>query len=250
MIDERIAQRRADVRDEVRRGRLRRTVVLLVVLAVVAALVLVERSALVGLEEVLVTGTDRTSPDEIRDAAGLVLGTSTLRLRLREAEARVEALPLVRTATARRVDPLTVQVDVVERVPVAVARGGGQERLVDRDGVVLVEGTLDGLPRIQLPVVPPAVGQTAAALPALDNAMAAWRGLSGPLRAEVAVYEASGADELDLLLVDGTRVRFGRAARVDEKVRALGAVLGDLDGVTVEVIDVRAPSAPVIVGAP
>jgi hypothetical protein len=43
-------------------------------------------------------------------------------------------------------------------------------------------------------------------------------------------------------------VRFGRAERVDEKVRALGAILGDVGDSPVTVIDVRAPSAPVVIG--
>lgn len=249
MIDERIAERRAQVRDEDRRRRLRRTVAVLVLLAVVAVLVLVERSALVALEEVEVVGLDRLSVDEVVDAADLELGTSTVRLRLRAAAERVEALPLVRSADARRVDPLTVRIEVEERRPALVVRGAGESRLVDRDGVVLVDGELEGLPTIVLPVAPPPAGSPVGDDAALGNAHRAWRGLSGPLRAEVDVYDAAGPDELSLVLRSGTQVRFGRADRIDEKVRALGAVLDDLGETEVEAIDVRAPSAPVVIPA-
>lgn len=248
MIDERIAARRAQVREERRRSRLRRTLAMVAVTAVVVALVLVERSELVGLEEVQVTGTDRVDPAEVREAAGLVLGTSTLRLRLDEASDRVTSLPAVREATARRVDPLTVRIEVVERVPALVAVGGGTERLVDRDGVVLAEGTFEGLPVVTLPGPPPAVGEEVAADPVLANAHETWRGLSGPLRAATERYEALGPEELTLHLDRGVEVRFGRAERLDEKVRALGAVLGDVGETPIEVIDVRAPGAPVVVG--
>lgn len=248
MIDERIAERRAGVRDERRRGRLRRTIVAVMAVVVVGALVAIERSPLVGLEEVRVSGTDRLEVDAVLDAADLRLGTSTLRLRLGDAEDRVEELPLVREADARRLDPLTVSIEVVERRPALVVVGDGEEVLVDRDGVLIATGEVDGLPTIALSARPPEVGSDVDEDPALANAHRAWRGLSGPLRADVERYDAVGPDELSLQLSSGIEVRFGRADRVDEKVRALGAVLGDLGDAEVEMIDVRAPSAPVVVG--
>jgi len=250
MIDTRIAERRAAVRDEGRRRRLRRTIGLVVVVALVTAVVLVERSDLVGLEEIEVVGTNRLDAETIREAADLALGTSTLRLRLGRVEERVETLPLVASARAQRVDPLTVRIEVVEREPALVAVGDQGPVLLDRDGLVLVVGDLDGLPRIDVRGAAPQPGDSAAVDPGLANAVRAWRGLSGPLRARVTRFEAHGPDELTLHLDSGVEVRFGRAERVDEKVRALGAVLGDIGDTVVAIIDVRAPSAPVVIGGP
>jgi cell division protein FtsQ len=248
VIDDRIAQRRAQVRDDRRRRRLRRTITIIVLLVLAVVLVFVERSALVGLEEVRVEGIERLTALEVERAAGLELGTSTLRLGLRAAETRVEALPLVRAADARRLDPLTVVIEVTERVPTLNVVGDDGDVLVDRDGVVLVDGEVEGLPIIELPAAPPEPGGTVADDPALDNAYRVWRSLSGPLRTEVEVYEAEAADVLTLRMRSGVEVRFGRAERVDEKVRALGAVLEDVGDTEVTVIDVRAPSAPVVIG--
>lgn len=252
MIDERIAERRAAVRDGQRRGRLRRTLWVLVLLAVLAGLIALERSALVGLEEVTVGGVERLDPDAVRTAADLELGTSTLRLGLGAATERVAALPLVERVEARRTDPLTVHLEVVERTPALTVRGEDVVRFVDRAGVVIdeVDGEeRDGLtvPEIVLGSVPPAVGEGVDAEPALANAHATWLGLSGPLRAEVVRYRAAGPDELTLELRSGVDVRFGRAERVDEKVRALGAVLEDVGDTPIEAIDVRAPAAPVVI---
>jgi cell division protein FtsQ len=246
VIDERIAERRRQVRGERRRWRLRRTLVVVLLLVLAVALVVVERSALVGLEEVQVTGTERLDPEEVLDAADLALGTSTLRLRLGAVEERVEGLALVREATARRLDPLTVRIEVAERQPSLNVRHGDERRLVDREGIVLADGWVDGLPEVRLSGEVPAPGEAVDADPALANAHRAWRSLSGPLRAEVVRYDAGGGDELTLRLRSGTQVRFGRAERVDEKVRALGAVLEDVADLEVAVIDVRAPSRPVI----
>lgn len=247
MIDERIAERRRGVREDRRRARLRRTVLLTAVIVVAAALVAVERSALVGLEEIRVAGVERLGADEVREATRLELGTSTLRLRLGRVEERVEQLPVVREADARRLDPLTVVVEVVEREPSLVAQAGDERVAVDREGIVLGEGGASGVPRVHLDGDLPAPGETVAENPGLHNAFLAWRGLTGPLRSEVTRYDASGPNDLVLRLESGVRVRFGRADRIDEKVRALGVILEDIGDAEVREIDVRPPSAPVVV---
>lgn len=248
MVDERIAARRAEVRGDRRRRRLRRTTLVAVLLVVAVLVVVVERSSLVALAEVRVEGTNRVDADDVRTAADLELGTSTLRLPLDRARARVESLPLVATAEVRRLDPLTVLIDVTEREPVAVVEGDGGAVLVDADGVVVAEGREEGLAVIRMgqgrvPDPGDAIGEA----PAAANAHAALGALPGPVRSLVGTYVAQGPDELELQLLDGTRVRFGRAERVDEKARALGAVIEDLDGRAVEQIDVRAPERPVVV---
>lgn len=248
MVDERIAARRAEVRDDRRRRRLRRTVLVVVLIALVVVAALVERSSLVALAEVRIEGTTRLDEEAVRAAADLQLGTSTLRLPLADARERVESLPLVASADVRRLDPLTVLVEVSERVPTAVVERGRRAVLVDGDGVVIARGREAGLPVIRMRGGRlPDPGQAVARAPAAANAHAALSALPGPVRSLVATYEAQGPDDLELRLVDGTRVRFGRAERVDEKARALGAVLEDLAGRTVGEIDVRAPERPVVV---
>lgn len=248
MVDDRIAARRAEVRDERRRRRLRRTVLVATLLGLAVVAVLVERSSLVALAEVRVAGTDRLDDATVREAADLRLGTSTLRLPLDEARERVEALPLVASADVRRLDPLTVLVEVTERQPVAVVRHDDQAVLVDAEGVVVAPGEEPGLPVIRLAEGRlPAPGASIDEAPAAANAHAALSQLPGPVRSLVEAYVAREADELDLRLASGTTVRFGRADQVAEKARALGAVIEDLGGRQVAAIDVRAPSRPVVI---
>lgn len=246
-IDERIAERRREVRRERQRRRRRRTITVVVVLALVAAFWAVERSALVGLESIEVTGVDRLSEEAVLEAADLELGTSTLRLRLGRVEERIGRLPLVRDVDASRLDPLRVRIEVTERQPVLVARGGGQQVLVDRTGVVMMAGELDGLPVVRLAEEPPAPGERGPADGGLAAAVTTWRELSGPLRTEVVDLDARDPADLDLQLRSGVRVHLGRAERIDEKVRALGAVLEDVGDTDVTVIDVRAPARPAVV---
>jgi cell division protein FtsQ len=247
-IDDRIAERRREVRRERQLARRRRTVTVMVIGVVLLVLVVIERSPLVGLESIEVVGVQRLTEDEVLDAADLELGTSTLRLRLGRVEDRVAALPLAREVSARRLDPLRVRIEVVEREPVLVARGGGVGPvLVDRSGWVIDEGEVEGLPTVALRDVPPAVGERGPEAGPLDEAVTTWHGLSGPLRAEVVAYREAAPGDLELELRSGVTVRFGRAERIDEKVRALGAVLEDVGETSITAVDVRAPARPVVV---
>lgn len=246
-VDGRIAERRKQVRDQERRRRLRRTISAVVFIAVLIVAFLVERSSLVALDEVEVVGAVRLDPDVVRDAADLPLGTSTLRLRLGPAEERVEALPLVAGAEVARVDPLTVRIVVQERVPVLVAASGGKRVLVSSDGTVIARGAEDGLAIVEVRAGGlPEVGDEVATSPPLEAALAIHLGLSGPLRTEVVRYIARAIDDIDAVLASGVTVRIGSADRLDEKARALGAVLEDLGAEPVGTIDVRAPRAPVV----
>ncbi|MBW3619335.1 MAG: FtsQ-type POTRA domain-containing protein [Actinobacteria bacterium] len=251
-VDERIAERRREVRDERRRARLRRTLTVLAIVALLGVGYAVERSSLVALSEIQVSGTDRLDPDAVIEAAALELGTSTLRLDLGDAERRVRDLPVVAEVEARRVDPLTVRITVVERQPVLVAVSGGDRVLVDADGVVVARGGEDGLVAVLLPerAALPGPGERVSALPALAAAHTVHAQLPPTLRTRVARIEAHSADEVDVRLRMPTGepvlVHLGRAERLDEKVRALVAVLGDVGDVAVSSIDVRAPATPVV----
>lgn len=247
MVDERIAQRRRDVREERRRRRLQRTIVAAVLLAVAVVLMVVERSPLVALAEVRVTGTDVLDPDDVTAAADLPLGTSLLRLPLAAAQERVEALPRVRDADIVRVDPVTVEIRVAERVPTLEARRGNDSVVVDEDGIVLARGGADGLALVVVRHGPlPAPGESVAVNRALANAVAFDHELPGPTRSLVRAIRAEAEDRAVLVLSSGIRVEVGRADQVEAKARALAAILEDIDGRAVTSIDVRAPSAPVM----
>lgn len=245
-VDERIAERRREVRRERMLRRRRRTIVGLVLLAALLAAAAVERSSLVALSEVTVRGVDRLSEQEVRAAADLPLGTSILRVRLGAAEQRVRELPLVADVDARRAGPLTVELVVTERIPVLVARSGAGARLIDADGVVLARGSEDHLPAVEVTGTLPRVGDRAEPSQPVGAALAVLRGLPGALRAQILSYAAPSVDDVRLTLRSGVVVKVGDASRLDEKARALGAVLDDLGVTEVAMIDVRAPGAPTV----
>lgn len=216
-------------------------------LAVAVALLVVERSPLVAISDVRVTGISVVTADEVRAASGIVPGTSLLRVDLDRAAADVVALPRVEDAEVVRIDPLTVEIHVIERQPVYLARAGEDAVSIDDDGIVLARGEADGLVVVRVPGGDlPAPGASVDEVPALANAVTVAEGLPGTLRTRITGYRAEDADRAIAVLDDGALVEFGRAVDLDAKARALAVVLEDLAGRSVRVIDVRAPSAPVV----
>jgi cell division protein FtsQ len=247
VIDERIAARRQAVRASARRVRLRRTLTVAAAVTVALVLLAVERSSVVALRSIEVVGTERLDRAALLEVAALAPGTSSARLGLGDVERRLRELPLVDDVDARRTGARSVRITVRERRPVLVVRGAGVDRLMDREGRIIDAGVVEGLAVVSLRGRPPAIGEAVALDPALANAYVAWRGLSGPLRVRVQRFDAASDRDLTLWMDDGIEIRFGRAERLEEKVRALGAILEDLGGTPVAVIDVRSPTAPVVI---
>jgi cell division protein FtsQ len=64
-------------------------------------------------------------------------GRSVLRVPLAERRAQIEALPWVERATVRRALPNRIEVEIVERTPIAFLRDGTDLFLIDKQGMIL-----------------------------------------------------------------------------------------------------------------
>ena len=246
MVDGRIAARRAEVRAARRRARLRRTLLVATLLAGLGAGGWFLQSEHARVRDVTVTGTVRLAPDEVVAASGVRRGAPTVWLWPPRIARAVEALPLVATAEVRRRSLVEVAVVVEERRAVYAATHAGTTVLVDRTGLVIDAGTDPRLPTVRLATPPPDPGGLVAAHAALANAHRVWTGLSGPLRSRVVALRAPDEDGLALELADGPVLLFGRAEQLEQKVRAAGAVLADVAGSPVTLVDVRVPDVPVV----
>jgi cell division protein FtsQ len=88
------------------------------------------------LENVLVLGTRSLSVPETLRIAGVRRGENLFTLDLVAIRSRLVAHPFIRTASVRRRLPVSLLLEIEERVPVAVVRAG-RDYLVDREGEVL-----------------------------------------------------------------------------------------------------------------
>ena len=144
------------------------------------------------LREIVVHGTERTTPAAVRGALAPLHGRNLVALHLDEVETLLAPNPWVARASFRRILPHVLRVDVVERVPTAVAVLDGQAVAVDAEGVVIGPcgpGLADDLP----------VLNGLASRPREDRPAALRRGVEAVLRLRrTAGAFAEAISELDL----------------------------------------------------
>lgn len=247
-IDPRIRRRRIEVRRDEGRRRRRIVVSCAVVAATVAGAAGATRSPLLDVDRVVLEGAEHTGRDAVVRLGDLASSPPMLDVDTATLARRVEALPWVLEARARRQWPSTIRVDVVERRPAAVLPAGdGVWALADGTGRVLAVGPEKppGLPVLGAVPAPGRPGTTVGEETRPSLAVAA--ALPDDLRSRIADVAAVPGGEVELQLVPpGGVVRLGPPVDLDEKLRILAAVLARAELADVALIDVRVPRAPAL----
>jgi cell division protein FtsQ len=93
--------------------------------------------ALIRSDQVQISATHYVTAKSVRELFLADRNHSVLRIPLDERRRQIEALPWVEQAVVRRALPNTVQVEIIERTPIAFLRDGNQMELIDVHGVIL-----------------------------------------------------------------------------------------------------------------
>jgi cell division protein FtsQ len=198
------------------------------------------------VRSVTVTGTHVLAPGQVIAAAGVPLGTPLLSVDAGTVTRRVEAIPLVASATVTEDWPDHLVIAVTERVPaMAIRMAGGGYDLVDPSGVLV--GWTKARPAA-LPVFVTTAAGSALALRGNPEVVAAT-GVLAELQpwlarqvAEVsAATVAAGPDQVTLDLRDGKTVQWGSPGNAAQKNRELSILLPG----QVHEVDVSAPGTAV-----
>ncbi len=100
---------------------------------------LLEQSAAFGfaVEDVLVSGRQRTTQQSILKTLGLARGIPILAVDPEAGRQRLEALPWVANATIERRLPNIIRIGLVERRPMALWQHKGEVKVIDTEGKVI-----------------------------------------------------------------------------------------------------------------
>jgi len=93
--------------------------------------------SLIHPEQVELSGNSNVSRARVLDIFRADRGHSVLRIPLDGRRRQLESIPWIEQATVRRALPHTIQVEIVERTPIAFLRDGSEMSLVDVHGVIL-----------------------------------------------------------------------------------------------------------------
>jgi cell division protein FtsQ len=237
-----VRARRDAMPDSVRRAHRRfrrpRSVLRPVLYAVTGAVVLglvgwvVYGTSLLGVREISVSGSRIASPDAVRVAAAVPLGTPLARLDTDEVADRVRALPSVASVDVSRSWPHTLVIEITERTAVAV--------VVATDGFVVLDAS--GVVFNQVTARPPSVVLLRLSSPGPDDpsTVASLRvvaALTPQLHAVLKEVSAEAPTRIVLHLIDGRVIMWGDAERSDIKATVATALLDR----PAETIDVSVP---------
>ena len=177
-------------------------------------------TSVLGVREIVVTGSRIAGPDQVVAASGVALGTPMLRLDPGDVANRVRALPSVADVDVRRSFPHRLVITVTERSPAAVVPESGGFAVVSADGVVFdhLPTPPDGVAVIRVGSPGPGDAATLAALRVLDA-------LTPQLRALLAEVVAPQPTAITLTLTDGRSVIWGDAGSSELKASVATTLL-------------------------
>ena len=213
-----------------------------VVVAFGVGVISASRTSLLDARRIEVSGADHLHRAELVATAGVSKDTNVLWFDEAAARRRLEAEPWIAKAEVSASFPLTIEIAVTERTPVAVT-GGVSGSLIAGDGTALGGSTGGGkLPTIELGTVSTADGRPASPV----GAARALGAMPPTLRSEVRRVRVMLGGTLELRLRGGTTVRFGTPDDAARKVEAIRRVLAwaEAKGSAIRTLSVVAPSAP------
>ena len=208
----------------------------------VVAVVVLSRSSAFDVRRFEVSGSDHLHRARLLAIAGITRSTNVLWLDEGAAEQRLEAEPWIAHADVRATFPLTIEISVTERSPVAVARGDVVS-LMAADGTSLGSGRAPrGLPVIELGALGPVEGVR----PTPVGAARALGAMTPALRVEVARVRVLLDGTLELRLRDGPTVMFGTPDDAHRKARTIERMLSwaRAQRTAIRTLSVVSPSAP------
>jgi len=227
----------------------------------------VVRAQIFSINRIVVRGNSHLSVGEVLAIVDGLRGGSLFAANLESYRAKLLDSPWVADATMRRVLPATIDLRIVERVPMAVGRLGDQLYLVDPTGVIIDEYGPQYV-QFDLPIVDGLVSTPSAATAVVDpeRARLAARFLDAlaaapALRPHISQIDVSNAHNL-VVLIDqdpallhvGDKDFVARLQRYMEMASTLKEQIGEIDYVDLRfedkvVVNRKRPAAKATVDA-
>ena len=217
-------------------------VAVVIVAALAAGALFLSRTSLLHARRLEVSGADHVHRADLVRIAGVSKDTNVLWFDDRAAERRLEAEPWIAKADVSASFPLTIEIAVIERTPVAVTSGVAGSLLAG-DGTALGGPVAGGrLPTIELGTVTTAEGQP----PSPVGAARVLGAMSPALRSVVTRVRVMSDGTLELRLTGATTVQFGTPDDTARKVAAIRRLLSwaEQEGSAIRTLSVVAPTAP------
>ena len=245
--DSRIEDRGKDVIRSLASNRRRLLTAAGSVIGVVALVLIVLASPIVGVRKIEIEGARYVSADLLIAVEKSLDGKSILTVDTRAAERRLEGDPWVESVRIKSFFPSRLVIEIVERKPVAFYIGvDNRSRVVDPQGRVLAVETGQPTQYLQITGVGPNLAPGASAGTVYKAAAQLAAGLPTELSDQVLNVGVGGPNPLVMTLRTGTLINFGPPVDLQNKLISLLVLLRRQDAKQILAIDLTDPRTPTV----
>ncbi|MFM8688796.1 MAG: UDP-N-acetylmuramate dehydrogenase [Acidimicrobiaceae bacterium] len=245
--DSRIDDRRKNVINKLASNRRRLLTAVGSVVGVVALVLIVLASPIIGVRKIEIEGARYVSADLLIAVEKSLDGKSILTVDTRAAERRLEGDPWVESVRIRSFFPSRLVIEIVERKPVAFYIGvDNRSRVVDSQGRVLAVETGQPTQYLQITGVGPNLAPGASAGIVYKAAAQLAAGLPDELSERVLNVGVGGPNQLIMTLRTGTLINFGPPVDLQNKLISLLVLLRRQDAKQILSIDLTDPRTPTV----
>jgi len=245
--DSRIEDRGKDVIRSLASNRRRLLTAAGSVIGVVALVLIVLASPIVGVRKIEIEGARYVSADLLISVEKSLDGKSILTVDTRAAERRLEGDPWVESVRIKSFFPSRLVIEIVERKPVAFYIGvDNRSRVVDPQGRVLAVETGQPTQYLQITGVGPNLAPGASAGTVYKAAAQLAAGLPTELSDQVLNVGVGGPNQLVMTLRTGTLINFGPPVDLQNKLISLLVLLRRQDAKQILAIDLTDPRTPTV----
>lgn len=245
--DSRIEDRRKNVVNKLASNRRKLLTAAGSVIGVVALVLIVLASPIIGVRKIEIEGARYVSADLLIAVEKSLDGKSILTVDTRAAERRLEGDPWVESVRIRSFFPSRLVIEIVERKPVAFYIGvDNRSRVVDSQGRVLAVETGQPTQYLQITGVGPNLAPGASAGTVYKAAAQLAAGLPDELSERVLNVGVGGPNQLIMTLRTGTLINFGPPVDLQNKLISLLVLLRRQDAKQILSIDLTDPRTPTV----
>ncbi len=245
-IDPRIQERRIEIIRAKGKRRLRVLLMVVLIALLSVAGVLLSKSSLLDVDEVVVVGADSELEKLIVVVANIPKSKPILEIDTQAISTRIKEIPSVKDAKVSRSFGGKVTVSVTLRKPSVLLSNLGHWFLIDLEGRVL-EQVSELPPNLEYPIVEGNFKDLRIGEWVPDQALFAIElaaNLPPVLLADISYV--SSDDGIELILFGEGKILFGDAEALESKILAASTILEQVDLTELIHIDVRTPDKPVL----
>lgn len=203
-----------------------------------------------NIHEVRINGANLLLADELKSYCAIPVGENLFFASLAEARNRLKTVSALKSFRLYRLPPGTVQINIKERLPVAVIVGKNRSAIIDNEGYILNQQLTLNVPNLtQLPVISGVGSEEFTGKETIKPEIAHLINIiSAHLGSKQIKLEVGGLEKISFLLDDILKVKLGRDEDLDRKMAVFKKLQPVVAGnwASVEYIDVRYPDNPVI----